>query len=252
VILDAAEDVGEEVEGVDPARLAGRDERVEPCEAPARLDVADEEVVLPAERDPSGRPLRGVVVERHALVVEEDAELGPLRERVPDRDAQRTLRWMPRLLHVEPSLDGVADRPGPDFPKLQVCVSGKSALLRLVLNAVQVGDEVEDLLRDRGVEEVPTDVRVACGAATARNLLDVVVAAVAVDEEEALRSVGLPLASLRMRRRVSSASTMSRARITSSSRVQIGASSADVRCRRSFIVERATGTPFRASSFSSL
>ena len=63
MILYARDDVGEIGKWVDPARLARRDERVQPGDAPAGIDVADEEVVLATERDASERALRGVVVE---------------------------------------------------------------------------------------------------------------------------------------------------------------------------------------------
>src|SRR5215471_12946057 len=57
VILHAREDVGEVVEGIDRARLAGGNERVKPREACARVAVVNEEIVLPAERDASQRAL---------------------------------------------------------------------------------------------------------------------------------------------------------------------------------------------------
>jgi len=46
IILYARDDVGEIGEGVDAARFAGRDERVQPGDADPGLDVADEEKVL--------------------------------------------------------------------------------------------------------------------------------------------------------------------------------------------------------------
>ena len=39
--------------------------------------------------------------------------------------------------------------PATKFPKLQVCVFGKLLLLRVVLDAVELGNEIERLLRDR-------------------------------------------------------------------------------------------------------
>jgi hypothetical protein len=50
MILHAGEDIDEVIERVDPARLAGGDERVQAREALAGSDVADEEVVLPSMR----------------------------------------------------------------------------------------------------------------------------------------------------------------------------------------------------------
>ncbi len=54
-----------------------------------------------------------------------------------------------------------------------------------------------------------------------------------------------------MSRRVSSAPTTGRVRICSTSRCQIDCVSSLVRCKRSFIVERANGKPRRAKCFSS-
>src|SRR5687768_4456657 len=98
MVLDARDDVGEIGEGVDAAGLAGRDEGVQAGDAHAGLDVADKEEVLAAERYPSQRAFGRVVVERHACVLEEAAELTPLVERVVDRGRDRALRRMPRLL----------------------------------------------------------------------------------------------------------------------------------------------------------
>ncbi len=70
VILHARDDVGEVCKRMDAARLGRRDERVVPGDARAGLDVADEEGILATERDTAQRPLRRVVVERHASVVE--------------------------------------------------------------------------------------------------------------------------------------------------------------------------------------
>ena len=51
VILHARDHVGEIGKRVDAARLTRRDERVEPSDTRARLNVTDEEVVLATERD---------------------------------------------------------------------------------------------------------------------------------------------------------------------------------------------------------
>ena len=61
MILHAREDMDEVVEGIDPARLARRRERVQPGQAPTRSDIADEEVVRTPERDPPQRALRSVL-----------------------------------------------------------------------------------------------------------------------------------------------------------------------------------------------
>src|SRR5690242_7470089 len=98
MILHTWDDVSEIGKRVDPARLARRYERVQPGDAHAGLDVADEEVVLPTERDPAQRSLGRVVVEWHACVVEKAPELSPLVQRVSDRGRDRTLRRMERPL----------------------------------------------------------------------------------------------------------------------------------------------------------
>jgi hypothetical protein len=79
VILHAREHVREVLEGIDPARLACRDERVQSRDARAAVAVVDEEVILPAECDAPERTLRAVVVERQPRLVEEDAQLVPRR-----------------------------------------------------------------------------------------------------------------------------------------------------------------------------
>jgi hypothetical protein len=62
-----------------------------------------------------------------------------------------------------------------------------------MLDAIDLGDEVERLLSHgcglQRVEEVATHVREARRPSTARDLLDVVVSAVAVDQEHALRAL---------------------------------------------------------------
>jgi hypothetical protein len=50
VVLHTRDDVSEIGKRIDAARLAGRDEGVQPGDAHAGLEVADEEVVLAAER----------------------------------------------------------------------------------------------------------------------------------------------------------------------------------------------------------
>jgi hypothetical protein len=46
---DAGQDVGEVLEGIDAASLAGGDQRVEACDVASGIGVADEEVVLATE-----------------------------------------------------------------------------------------------------------------------------------------------------------------------------------------------------------
>src|SRR5579859_3908775 len=96
MILHTREHVDEVLEGVDPARFAGGHQRVQARDTRSALDVVDEEVVLAAEGNASERALGAVVVERHPLVVEKDAELLPLVVGVADRRAHGTLWGMTR------------------------------------------------------------------------------------------------------------------------------------------------------------
>src|SRR4051812_42684548 len=93
-------------------------------------------------------------------------------------------------LRVEPLLQSLADRAGALLPERQVRGSGELLLFRVVLDAIELGDQIERLLRDRRslerIEEVPPRMRVARRAFSTRDVLDVVVAAVPVDEEDTL------------------------------------------------------------------
>jgi hypothetical protein len=120
VILHASEDVGEILQGIDAARLARRDERVEAREALSALDIVDEEVVLSAKGDAAERALRAIVVERHVLIMKEDAELLPLVVRVANRCSDRTLARMSLALRIEPPAHAPADWPRALFPKVQL------------------------------------------------------------------------------------------------------------------------------------
>src|ERR1700753_1032921 len=98
VIADARQHVDEIREGIDAARLTGRDERVQAGEVLAGFQVANKQEVLPSERDESQRAFRGVVVQRDASIGEETTEFDPMSDRVADRDPDRALRRMTRLL----------------------------------------------------------------------------------------------------------------------------------------------------------
>ena len=69
--------VGEILEGIDAARFAGRDQRVQTSEVAARLQVADEEIILAPESHPAKRAFRRIVVERKLGVLEEAAQFVP-------------------------------------------------------------------------------------------------------------------------------------------------------------------------------
>ena len=102
--LDADQDVGQVLLGIDAVRLAGGDEGVEPGEVLPGLFVSDEEVVLPAKcRDAEGT-FCGVVVEREAGVVEELRQCLPLFEGVADCIPNGALGRMQGLLLEEPFL----------------------------------------------------------------------------------------------------------------------------------------------------
>jgi len=157
---------------------------------------------------------------------------------------------------------------------------------RFVLDAVQLADEVDGGLRVGRfrVDEIAAQMRMAASTHTGRDVGDVVVVAVSVDEEKAVGAsehaprrfaaaakrrttsrpptsssatkvhmkpfFGVPSPPSSMRMRVSSAMTTRRAFRRSSSAVAIGFSFDAAACSSSFIVERATGTPMRANSFS--
>ena len=134
--MHASEHVGEIVEWIDPARLARGDQRVQAGEALAGGDVALPSAILRSERS------EALLSSGTRAIVEEDAELLRLPERVADGDAERALRRVARALIVEPG------SVRPEVSQLQVCACGKSLLLRVVLDAVQVGDQVERFLRN--------------------------------------------------------------------------------------------------------
>src|SRR3712207_2434354 len=118
--LHASDHVGEVAERIDAARFARRDERVEASDVRARVDVADEEEVLPAERHASKRRLGRGVVERDAHVLEEAAEVVQSTNAVLDRLADWTLRQVTRTLLIEPRAEAIAHRPGSLSAKFQV------------------------------------------------------------------------------------------------------------------------------------
>ena len=98
MVLDARQHVREIVEGIDAARFARRNKGIQAREAFARSDIADEEIVLTAQRNSTERALGRIVVEWYVRVVEEDAEFVPLTERVTNRDTERTLWWVSEAL----------------------------------------------------------------------------------------------------------------------------------------------------------
>jgi hypothetical protein len=150
VILHARDNVGEVSKRIDAARLAGSDERVEASDAHACRDVADEEVVLAAECDAAQRSLRRIVVERHAWVVEEAAELAPLVQRVSDRDRDRALRRMPWLLFEQPGVELFSNRSSAFSSEAQMLLRARDLVhLRVVIDAVDPQNEIDCLLGDR-------------------------------------------------------------------------------------------------------
>ena len=193
VILHAREDVGEVVERIDPARLARRDERVEPSEALARLRRRRR------RGSSSGRARSCGASARSALLSS--------GTRASSRKTPSSSHWPSVYRIATPSglfggcrsrcassqrLQALANRPGALFPKLQVCGFGKSLLLRVVLDAIELGDRGRAPPAPRARSSAT---RRSSGARArgrrrgdARDLLDVVVAAVAVDEQHALRA----------------------------------------------------------------
>jgi hypothetical protein len=94
--LDTDEHVREVGDGVDPIRLAGRDERVQAREVLAGLVRSDEEEVLSAQGGDAEGALGGVVVDGQVLVGEEERQGIPLAE-----------------LHARPSRARPSRRPIP-------------------------------------------------------------------------------------------------------------------------------------------
>jgi len=168
MLLHAAEDVGQVVVGVDAPGLAGGHERVDAREALSGLDVADEEVVLAPERDATERTLRGVVVERHAGIIEEDAELIPLRECVADGCRERALRRVPRRLRIEPRPQLLADGTAAFSPEFEVGFGRQVLLLGGVLDGVELADEVNGLLGNGAVLMASKKYRRTCAKQAAR------------------------------------------------------------------------------------
>ncbi len=85
--VHAREDVGEVRDRIHTVFLARYDEGVENGEVVARLLVANEEKILPAECDASKTGFSDVVVGRDGCVTEESSEVAEVAEQVADRAA---------------------------------------------------------------------------------------------------------------------------------------------------------------------
>jgi hypothetical protein len=99
---------------------------------------------------------------------------------------------MTLAVRVEPAAHACADRTGALFPKVQLCAAHQLLLVGRVLGDVELRDEVQHLLRDgrcrQRFVEVAAQMRVAGRASSRRDLVDDVVAAVAIDEQQSLRA----------------------------------------------------------------
>src|SRR5690606_19859992 len=133
-------------------------------------NVADEEVVPPPQRNAPQRTLRGIVVERDAGVVEEDAKLVPLGERVPNATERKLFGG---CLKICPSIHFLnASRIGPARLRRSArCASGeRRSFWASRLDLVELPDDVDRILGNGrsldGIEEVAADV-CAIGCSTA-------------------------------------------------------------------------------------
>lgn len=88
---DAEQHVAQIFERVDVVGFAAGDEGVEARDVVPGVFGADEEEILATEGDDAESSLGAIVIGRHARVVEEDGELGPLTECVADGDAELAL-----------------------------------------------------------------------------------------------------------------------------------------------------------------
>jgi hypothetical protein len=109
-------------------------------------------------------PAPDPTVERHALVVEEDAQFLPPVVGVADRGGDGALGRMTVSLAVEPRLHPGADRTGALFPKLQLCGADQTLRVGGVLGDVQLRDQVEHLPVGSGAGAVVCRVPLAVSA----------------------------------------------------------------------------------------
>jgi len=95
--------------GVDASELRALDERVQDRGSLSAAPRAQAEVIDPSDDRSAQRTLAGVIVQRHARIVEEDDETFPQAAHVLDRLAQAAAR---QLADAErPLLDLFDDRP---------------------------------------------------------------------------------------------------------------------------------------------
>ncbi len=122
---------------------------------------------------------------------EEASERPPLVERVADGFAQGALGQVLRLLRLEPGVERFHRSAAPVAPEHEVLGRAEDVHLgRELLDLVHLEDEVERVFRLRSalerVEQVPTKVGDAADALPALGYRHLVVAGVAVGDEEAL------------------------------------------------------------------
>src|SRR5690606_18605765 len=100
-------------------------------------------------------------------------------------------------LLIQPLLECVPNRPSTFAAEFEVPLRGELSLLSVALDFVELPDEVDGLLGDGrgldGLEEVAAHVGVTGGPTAGRDILDAVVTAVPIGEEDARGALQEPL-----------------------------------------------------------
>ena len=194
VRVDAYQDVAQVREWIDVVQVACRDQRVQASEVVTAARIADEQKVSPTEGNDSQRSLRSVVVERNANVVQEPRECVAAIPRIADRLPHGALGRERILVLLEPSEERIQGCASTRLSELEMSRRAHhGALLRLVLHAIDVEDQVEgttclDGMAGQRFEEPASDVREARRTRSAVYLDDAVVAGVRINDECASRA----------------------------------------------------------------
>src|SRR6185312_12782994 len=125
------EEVAEVGPGLDVVELAARQERDEGGVDLGGVVGTDEEPVLAADRFPSQRPLRAIVVDGQAAVVEKALERDPLVQGVADGLRARRLVEDLLGLRLAPAEESIDDRLGLRAPRGQPGLGWRSGGLAL-------------------------------------------------------------------------------------------------------------------------
>ena len=126
---DAGEDVGEPGLGVDIVEPGGADERVHRRRALSSAVGAGEQPGLASQTDAAKRPLRGIVGEADAAVVEESGEAVPALQHVVHRPGYGGMTREPGALRSHPLLK-IGDQRGAALPAHREAAGGALAVDR--------------------------------------------------------------------------------------------------------------------------